>query len=175
MGAQASCLHPFLGAQASLPAFFLGSAGILACILSWERRHPCLHSFAGSAGILACILSLGSAGILPAFIMRKHEAVEGWHSRGYLPHFDGPQITQFVTFRLYDSIPQTVFRKWGEELRSLTKTNGDAILRRRLELYLDQGYGNCYLRDPGVAELVQKSFLFFDDERYKLSAWVVMP
>jgi len=107
--------------------------------------------------------------------MRKHEAVEGWHSRGYLPHFDGPQITQFVTFRLYDSIPQIVFRKWREELRSLSKTDSDAMLRRRLELYLDQGHGDCHLKDPRVAEVVQQSLLFFDGERYKLSAWVVMP
>src|SRR6266404_4478427 len=105
--------------------------------------------------------------------MRKHEAVEGWHSRGYLPHFDGPQITQFVTFRLYDSIPKIVFQRWREELKSISKTNSE--LRRRLKLYLDQGYGNCYLRDPRVAKLVQQSFLFFDSERYKLSAWVVMP
>src|SRR6188474_3214947 len=24
---------------------------------------------------------------------------KGWHSRGYLPHFDSQDITQFVTFR----------------------------------------------------------------------------
>jgi hypothetical protein len=24
----------------------------------------------------------------------------GWHSRGYLPHFDSPETIQFVTFRL---------------------------------------------------------------------------
>ncbi|HXI61595.1 MAG TPA: transposase, partial [Pyrinomonadaceae bacterium] len=107
--------------------------------------------------------------------MRKHEAVEGWHSRGYLPHFDGPQITQFVTFRLHDSIPQIVLRGWREELRSLSKTDSDAMLRRRIELYLDQGHGACHLKDPRVADVVQQSLLFFDGDRYKLSAWVVMP
>jgi len=25
----------------------------------------------------------------------------GWHSRGYLPHFDGGELAQFITFRLY--------------------------------------------------------------------------
>ena len=48
-------------------------------------------------------------------------------------------------------------------------------MRRRIELCLDQGYGHCHLKHPGVAELVQRSLLFFDRERYKLSAWVVMP
>jgi hypothetical protein len=29
----------------------------------------------------------------------------GWHERGYLPHFDFPDLVQFVTFRLEDSMP----------------------------------------------------------------------
>jgi REP element-mobilizing transposase RayT len=68
-----------------------------------------------------------------------------------------------------------MLRGWREELRSLSKTDSDAMLRRRLELYLDQGHGACHLKDPRVAEVVQQSLLFFDGERYKLSAWVVMP
>jgi hypothetical protein len=39
-----------------------------------------------------------------------------WHDRGYLPHFDGGQIAQFVTFRLADSIPQNVVAKLKTEL-----------------------------------------------------------
>ena len=27
---------------------------------------------------------------------------KGWHSRGYLPHFDSQDVVQFVTFRLAD-------------------------------------------------------------------------
>ena len=33
---------------------------------------------------------------------------KGWHSRGYLPHFDSPETIQFVTFRRADSLPRTV-------------------------------------------------------------------
>src|ERR687898_598900 len=33
---------------------------------------------------------------------------KGWHSRGYLPHFDSPETVQFVTFRLADSLPRSV-------------------------------------------------------------------
>src|SRR6266536_753904 len=29
----------------------------------------------------------------------------GWHQRGYLPHFDAPGVTQFVTFQLHDAFP----------------------------------------------------------------------
>lgn len=107
--------------------------------------------------------------------MRKHEATDGWHSRGYLPHFDGGETTQFVTFRLSDSLPQQLLENWRSELKGEAPDDLDTALRRRIELYLDQGFGQCHLKQPVVAELVQRSLLFFDGERYRLSAWVVMP
>ena len=98
----------------------------------------------------------------------------GWHSRGYLPHFDGGK-QQFMTFRLGDSMPQAILDKCREELEKEVGASLDSVLRRRVEAYLDQGYGNCYLNDPRVAEMVQDSLLFYDGERYALWAWVVMP
>src|SRR5438874_6101941 len=99
----------------------------------------------------------------------------GWHSRGYLPHYDGGEVPQFITFRLGDSLPQTVLDKWRIELQKETGIDIDAALRRRIEAYLDQGYGKCYLKDARVATMVQNSLLFHDSQRYRLSAWVVMP
>jgi hypothetical protein len=32
----------------------------------------------------------------------------GWYSRGYLPHVDGGEIPQFITMRLFDSLPESV-------------------------------------------------------------------
>jgi REP element-mobilizing transposase RayT len=64
--------------------------------------------------------------------------------------------------------------KWREELRNDDR-DMDAALRKRIEVFLDHGYGECHLRNPRVAEMVQNSLLFFDRERYRLSAWVVMP
>lgn len=101
--------------------------------------------------------------------------VRGWHSRGYLPHFDGGELTQFVTFHLGDSLPQKVLEKWKRLLSHLDDEELEKVLRRRIEKYLGQGYGNCYLKDERVAELVQNSLLYFDGERYRLYAWVVMP
>jgi REP element-mobilizing transposase RayT len=101
-------------------------------------------------------------------------APPGWHSRGYLPHFDGGEIPQFITFRLGDSVPQELLSKWREELRR-EECDVDAALRKRIEMFLDQGYGACWLREPRVAKKVQESFLFFDGVRYRLTAWVVMP
>lgn len=99
----------------------------------------------------------------------------GWHSRGYLPHFDGGELPQFMTFRLYDSLPASVLQRWRDELKHEVNAAIESIMRRRIEAYLDQGHGSCYLRDPRVAEMVQNSLLFHDRKKYRLAAWVVMP
>ncbi|MBS0527713.1 MAG: transposase [Proteobacteria bacterium] len=90
---------------------------------------------------------------------------KGWHSRGYLPHFDSPETVQFVTFRLADSLPRSV-------LEGL-KPQQDKTLRFDTEL--DHGLGACWLRRPEIASLVQDALLHFDGERYHLLAWCLMP
>ena len=99
----------------------------------------------------------------------------GWHSRGYLPHFDGGGVAQSVTFRLFDSLPQAMTEKWKQELMREKAADMDSQLRRRIEAYLDMGYGDCYLREDRVARIIQNSLLHIDGVRYKLTAWVVMP
>jgi REP element-mobilizing transposase RayT len=100
----------------------------------------------------------------------------GWHSRGYLRHFDaGQEFTQFVTFRLADSVPTQVIVKWRDELLSRPEAEREAELHRLIEAFLDTGYGACHLRDERIAALVEGVLFFFDGKRYSLHAWVVMP
>lgn len=99
----------------------------------------------------------------------------GWHSRGYLPHFDGGEIVQFITLRLGDSIPANVIDRWKQELLHKPPKSRDSILRRRIEAYTDQGYGACYLRKSQIARIIEDALLHFDRLRYLLCAWVVMP
>lgn len=40
---------------------------------------------------------------------------------------------------------------------------------------LDRGVGECHLRDPRIAKLCEEALLFFNEERYELLAWCVMP
>jgi REP element-mobilizing transposase RayT len=108
----------------------------------------------------------------------------GWYSRGYLPHWDHPGMIQSVNFRLGDSMPASVIENWKNEL-GLLPENGrqDAgaprkhavELRRRIEEYLDAGYGNCWLNRPDVARLVECALFHFDGQRYLLLAWCIMP
>ena len=105
--------------------------------------------------------------------MANHEPI-GWHSRGYLPHFDAGEVFQSITFRLFDSMPQNLIEKWKLELANESEEFEDG-LRYRIEAALDRGIGDCYLRDSRIANLVQSALLHFDGERYRLSAWVIMP
>lgn len=72
---------------------------------------------------------------------------------------------QFITFRLADSLPRAVV----EALR----LKDDAI--RLLDAELDNGLGECHLRDPEIAQVVQDALLHFDQDRYRLLAWCLMP
>jgi REP element-mobilizing transposase RayT len=98
----------------------------------------------------------------------------GWHSRGYLPHFNGGEIVQMVTFRLYGSLPREVIERLRLELRKLPPATAEAELHRRLEEHLDGGHGPTWLRDARVAELVQTALLHFDGTRYNVVAWAIM-
>ena len=95
----------------------------------------------------------------------------GWHQPGYLPHFDAPGVTQFVTFQLDDSFPVTRRAEWKAVLRK----PDDSAKRRKLEAWLDRGHGECWLRRRNVAELGEKILLEADGRDYQMQAWVVMP
>jgi REP element-mobilizing transposase RayT len=94
---------------------------------------------------------------------------KGWHSRGYLPHFDQPGLVQGITYRLWDALPAHVLDKL------IAESDDETEKRAQLEEYLNAGYGACYLSHPHIAQTVQDNFLHFDGRRYRLIAWVVMP
>lgn len=106
---------------------------------------------------------------------QKELNAAGWHSRGYLPHFDGTAVPQFITIHLADSIPQKVIKRWKDELKSLKFEQERSLLPRRIERYLDQGYGEAPLKNTIVATMVQDSLLRFEGIRFHLFAWVAMP
>ena len=100
---------------------------------------------------------------------------KGLYSRDYLMHFDGGEIWQFITIHLADSVPKKVLDHWKLELKDETDTVRKRILHRRVDRYVDQGYGNCYLRRPEVAAQIKESLLHRDGTEFRLRSWVVMP
>ena len=93
----------------------------------------------------------------------------GWYNLGYLPHFDGGETAQFVTFRLSDSMPHNILNEW----RKLTAD--DIEFRKKIEGYLDAGHGECWLRIREIATIVQDTLIYHHDREYSLISWVIMP
>ncbi len=96
-----------------------------------------------------------------------------WYNRGYLPHFDGGQITQFITFRLGDSLPAKVLEKWQKELEQ--DLISEIEYHRKIDRYLDKSHGECWLRNRRIAELVKSTLYYHHSKKYKLIAYVIMP
>ncbi len=73
-----------------------------------------------------------------------------------------------MTFRLADALSSEFMRTLDPETESSTR-------RARIESLLDTGSGDCLLRSPEFARIVQDALFHFDDERYQIIAWRVMP
>ena len=85
---------------------------------------------------------------------------KGWHSRHDVPHVDSADVTQFVTFRLADSLPAEAVARLKEIAKPETM---------RFEM-LDRGWGACWLKQDAIARLVEDALLRFDGDRYQLHA-----
>mgnify|MGYP002352277997 FL=1 len=103
------------------------------------------------------------------------DARERWWSRGYLPHLDGSERVQHVTFHLADSLAASALARMTVELSSMAPGQRAVEQHHRIQAWLDAGHGCCLLREPWAAELVQSALLHFDAQRYRLLAWTVMP
>lgn len=107
----------------------------------------------------------------PMSAIDKERGFKGWYASGRLPHFDRSGLQQCVSYRLHDSMPWERRAEW----RALLELEDDRLRIRKIEEYLDRGYGVGYLGDPRVAEIVQSNWWRHDGRRYRLLAWVIMP
>jgi putative DNA methylase len=99
------------------------------------------------------------------------QGFKGWYASGQLPHFDATGKRQFITYRLADAMPAARRREWEVFLT----LEDDEEKQRKIEAYLDKGYGECHLRDPRIADLVQENLWHHDGVKYRLLAWAIMP
>ena len=107
----------------------------------------------------------------------------------YLPHWTRDESIYSITFRLADSLPKSVVEGWVTEREDIVK-NAQQLNRplpeeelkrlqylfsERVEKYIDAGHGDCWMKRDEVAQTVADALLHFDQERYILLAWCVMP
>lgn len=105
---------------------------------------------------------------------------------GHLPHWNQPGTPYFVTFRLADSLPRAKLTTWRKEreewLQSHPEPRDEQTRREyyrrfpeRLHRWLDAGSGSCLLKAEGNRIVVAAALAFFQGQRYRLDAWVIMP
>jgi len=132
-----------------------------------------------------------SAGVPPAVAgaSRPRFGEVRIRTRGRLPHWEKESATYFITFRLADSLPKSILEKITSEREAIVKTANQ--LRRNLspderkklqslstpiiEKYLDTGAGACHLQNPAIAQELSTALRHFDEKRYRLFAWCIMP
>jgi putative transposase len=113
------------------------------------------------------------------------------------PHWSQAGAVVFMTFRTHDSIPGKVMEHWEQQKQEWLRIHGydsvahwseiiptlsdklrDAFnktFNRCREAYLDTCRGRCLLRRPELAKIVADSLLHFDEKRYQMGDFVVMP
>jgi carbamoylphosphate synthase large subunit/REP element-mobilizing transposase RayT len=152
------------------------------------------------AATLRCstgILPVGPTGVSPAEAneastnsqprfhpMNRHGEIRT--TRRNLPHWQQKDAAYFVTFRLADAVPKNILRQWKEEFETWrkfhpepwnaeTKYEYQKRFQDSREHWLDQGHGECILKNSDAAEIVVNALRHFDRNRYVLDAFVVMP
>jgi carbamoylphosphate synthase large subunit/REP element-mobilizing transposase RayT len=145
--------------------------------LSWQTAVPAVDRDAGSLSAVT-----GQTPVFRAF--DEHGEIK--ITRRHLPHWQQDGATYFVTFRLADSVPNTLLKQWQDELETWLKFHPppwDYKTAREYELrfvegpekWLDEGHGECVLRDARAAEIIGDTLRHFHGERYWLDAFIVMP
>ncbi|MBC2600278.1 hypothetical protein [Puniceicoccus vermicola] len=103
-----------------------------------------------------------------------------------MPHWRQEDSWYFLTYCLADSLPRHVLsslksqrerwlkahpRPWtAEEAAEYGNRFGN-----RIDELLDAGSGACWLRRSEIQSVIEESLHYFENQRYTLDRWVVMP
>jgi REP element-mobilizing transposase RayT len=109
-----------------------------------------------------------------------------YRTRGYLPHVEKPGSTYFVTLRLAGTLPQSIIQQISDEVKTLEEIDASQVSSSpsqrlqylkstRIQDYLDQGIGTCFLKDPAVVQIVQEAIEHHDGVSYVSHVACVMP
>ena len=107
-----------------------------------------------------------------------HPDIPNVRYRGYIPHFENRGY-QFITFRLYDSVPQELIEEWRlaitQENTSEQTSEECRRLHRLVDQYEDTGHGQCFLADSRVADVMRQALEHDDGKKYDLLSYCIMP
>ncbi|MBL7984947.1 MAG: transposase [Flavobacteriales bacterium] len=109
-------------------------------------------------------------------------------TRRNLPHWQQDGKLYFVTWRLADSLPQEALAQLDADRAAWVRHHGNALVRhlspelreewynlfhRRVQRWLDAGYGSCVLKRPEPKRIMFDALKFFDGQRYRLGSFAI--
>ena len=114
----------------------------------------------------------------------QYEELETRGSR--LPHWLQENKLYFVTFRLADSLcrgDREILIKKKKDFEEKNPKPWDRatyqeyrkIISSRLDSLLDKGYGSCILKQPEIREIFRNSLYYYEDKKYEVKGYVIMP
>lgn len=106
------------------------------------------------------------------------EVLPDVRDRGYLPHFENRAL-QFITFRLFDSVPKELIEEWKTVLAMENDAEEPTDVARQMyklvDKFEDSGYGQCFLADSRVADMMEQTLKHDDGKKYDLISYCIMP
>lgn len=90
-----------------------------------------------------------------------------WHSRGYLPHYDGGLAVQHIVMHTTGALDPSEFAPQPKE--------SEVARLMRIDQVLDHSRIGRFFAAPEAATAMEASLLHFDGHSYDLLAWCVMP
>ena len=107
-----------------------------------------------------------------------HPELPNERRRGYLPHFENRDY-QSITFRLYDSVPKELIEEWqytiAQESDRDNLSETSLKLHQLIDKFEDAGYGQCFLSDARVANIMRQALEHDDGTKYDLLCYCIMP
>ncbi len=105
---------------------------------------------------------------------------------GNLPHMHQDETLQSVTFRLGDSLPQSVCKDLIERKKLFMEkhpqpwdTQTKLMYWKEIgpieHKYLDNGYGACWLKYPECRQKLIEALAYKDEVNYLIDSYVIMP
>lgn len=109
-------------------------------------------------------------------------------TRRNLPHWQQDGKLYFVTWRLADSLPQEQLAQLNADRTAWVHRHGNALVRhlspklreewyklfhRRMQRWLDAGYGSCVLKRREAKQIMIDALHYFEGERYRLGCFAI--
>lgn len=109
-----------------------------------------------------------------------------YESENLVPHKDQLDKVQMVTFRLADSLPLEKTAQLRSEIEAFKEKHPKPWTPQVTDLYhrmvgdkseywLQQGFGSCIMADSEIRKIVEDAIMFFNEDRYYMHAYVIMP